>query len=1105
MGPKWVVMVWAAFAAVAMVKASNVTIAEAAKLLSSMPNCGRTCLVTAIQASPCSLADIDCSCSNATLAAQVESCVREMCTVRHQLSTKNTTQTICSRPIRDRTKAVSVPGVVGGVLAVIAYVLRMVSRLPCFGDQLGWDDLVLGIAVLEVIGLTALSVQLANLGLGKDVWAIPPENITKILKIYYFDEDMYLTGLPLVKIAILMFYLRVFPHRWFRISCYCAIAAIAGYGIAFLLVSIFQCTPINLAWNRWSGEYSGTCRNINAQGWASAALNVLLDFVVIGLPMPVVASLSLNIRKKLLLVLMFSIGLICTIVSILRLQVLVKFGGSTNFTWDYVSVGYWSTSEIDIAVICACLPAIRSLIRFTAPRAMGVSTLDSSTGATSSPYSNGKSHGSRELIKGEFIPLAEAKTGEVDSGQRHLNDTRRYTMTHGRAEPSLSLLGLFTLVTEALFSETIIHGYDPNVSYDYVIVGSGPGSGGPLGSRLALAGYKVLIIEAGDDQGNENITSVPAMHLQSTEYDKQKWDYFVHHYADLERQKRDSKMVYQRSNGSYYVGLYPPNDATPLGVLYPRSGTLGGCAAHNAMITMYPYENDWKYLQKLTGDDSWAPDHMRTYFQKLEKSEYLPNSIVGHGFDGWLPVSLTSLTLVLEDFKLLSLIISAATAMGQNIITSLVTTVTGLAQILTQDLNAPGNLRDTIDGMYQVPISVDAANSKRATPRAFILSVANAVDENGARKYHLDVALNTFVTKVNFDGLNSSKPRATGVNFLQGQSLYAADPRYSGTNGTPGYVQANKEVILSAGAFETPKLLKLSGVGPSDELRKWGIDVVKDLPGVGTNMQDRYEVSTIGKAHSVFTLTKDCTFGYKFPDPCLDQWYTQPGAALKGTYATNGLAIAIVKKSSTAGQAEESDDNDILISGAPAMFKGYYPGYAYDGLGTKFGKEHWSWITLKARSRNNKGTVTLLSTDPRQVPNITFNSFDTGVTADGADKDDVQAVYEGIQFSRKMYDDLVPLDGNFKVDWPPKHVLKSEEATKQFIKDEAWGHHASCTCPIGADDDKYAVLDSNFKVRGVESLRVVDASVFPRIPGYYIVVPIYMISEKAADVIINGS
>lgn len=155
------------------------------------------------------------------------------------------------------------------------------------------------------------------------------------------------------------------------------------------------------------------------------------------------------------------------------------------------------------------------------------------------------------------------------------------------------------------------------------------------------------------------------MMLQSTEYQPQAWDYYVHHYNDLERQKKDSKMVYRKDDGQLYVGLSPPSNAEPLGILYPRAGTLGGCSEHNAMISVYPFDDDWKYIQKITGDRSWAPNKMRNYFKKLEKNEYLPSSLVGHGFGGWLKTSLTSLSLVVEDQKLLSLILAGASAMGQ--------------------------------------------------------------------------------------------------------------------------------------------------------------------------------------------------------------------------------------------------------------------------------------------------------------------------------------------------------------------------------------------------------------------------------------------------------
>jgi choline dehydrogenase-like flavoprotein len=81
--------------------------------------------------------------------------------------------------------------------------------------------------------------------------------------------------------------------------------------------------------------------------------------------------------------------------------------------------------------------------------------------------------------------------------------------------------------------------------------------------------------------------------------------------------------------------------------------------------------------------------------------------------------------------------------------------------------------------------------------------------------------------------------------------------------------------------------------------------------------------------------------------------------------------------------------------------------------------------------------------------------------------------------------------------------VQTDDQLRDFIRNQAWGHHASCTCPIGADDDPMAVLDSQFRVRGTTGLRVVDASMFPRIPGFFIVTAIYTAAEKAADVILN--
>jgi choline dehydrogenase len=130
-------------------------------------------------------------------------------------------------------------------------------------------------------------------------------------------------------------------------------------------------------------------------------------------------------------------------------------------------------------------------------------------------------------------------------------------------------------------------------------------------------------------------------------------------------------------------------------------------------------------------------------------------------------------------------------------------------------------------------------NSVRGGARDRILEVATETDENGNRKYHLDIKLNTLVTKIRFDQ-SGEVPRATGVEYLEGQSLYRADPRWETANITgEGVVNATKEVIIAGGAFNTPQLLKLSGIGPSEELAKFNIPALVDLPGVGGNLRGK--------------------------------------------------------------------------------------------------------------------------------------------------------------------------------------------------------------------------------------------------------------------------
>lgn len=629
----------------------------------------------------------------------------------------------------------------------------------------------------------------------------------------------------------------------------------------------------------------------------------------------------------------------------------------------------------------------------------------------------------------------------------------------------VAMLFFKTLVVASTYATATLAVTLPD--YEYVVIGSGAG-GGPLAARLALAGHKTLLIEAGDDQGNNVNYTVPAYQAKSTEDPAISWDFFVRHYSDDARQKLDYKLTYNLPNGGEYTGLNPPPGATIKGILYPRAGTLGGCTAHNALVSIYPDRDDFDNIAALTGDSSWSADNMRKYFIRMEANHY--NAIVGHGLTGWLGISEAPINLV-SDTQLLAQLVGASQSLGNT-----TNTIQNIGSLTLGDANADSSSRDSTPALYQIPIS--STNGRRNSVREFLLSVQSATNLDGTKKYPLDIRLNCFVTKVTFTN-NGSTPRATGVNFLDGKSLFRADPRWrQAAPGVAGSVKATREVIVAGGSYNSPMILKHSGIGPASELKALGITVVKDLPGVGKNLQDHYEVAVQATTPMDYAVLNGCNFafagdGKPIPatsDPCYNNWAAFPNIQ---TYASSGFAGAAFFKSSTT-----PDGNyDLFAFGGPVNFRGYFPGYSYNA--TQY-HNWWTWALLKSHPRNQAGTVTLATNNPLDLPNIEFNYFDTG---SGDYNADLETIYEAVGFARGAFQ----RSGLNLTEVLPGSQVQSKGDIESYIKNTAWGHHCSSTCPIGTDSDPNAVLDSSFRVRGVQGLRVVDASVYPKIPGTFTV------------------
>jgi len=280
-------------------------------------------------------------------------------------------------------------------------------------------------------------------------------------------------------------------------------------------------------------------------------------------------------------------------------------------------------------------------------------------------------------------------------------------------------------------------------------------------------------------------------------------------------------------------------------------------------------------------------------------------------------------------------------------------------------------------------------------------------------------------------------------------------------------ISASREVILSAGAIGSPQLLMLSGIGPADQLRSVGVPVTHDLPGVGENLHDHPYVVCIWES-----TVPESLYGADKPKP-MAEWLLRRSGPLTSTVAE---AFAFVRTRPGLPAA------DVQYHFAPAYFadNGFEE---FDGHAFTFGP-----VLVSTKSRGN---LRLRSSDPLEKPRIVTNTL--------AEPEDMASLVAGVKLAREIAEKEPLAEATGREIYPGSGVVDDADIEAFVRRNVELLYHPVGTCKMGTGDD--AVVDPQLRVRGVEGLRVVDASIMPQIPGGNTNAPTIMVAERAADLI----
>ena len=445
-------------------------------------------------------------------------------------------------------------------------------------------------------------------------------------------------------------------------------------------------------------------------------------------------------------------------------------------------------------------------------------------------------------------------------------------------------------------------------------------------------------------------------------------------------------------------------------IFTPRGRGLGGSSSINGLIFVRGHKEDYDRWAR-EGADGWDYNSVLPYFKKLES--FAGGSSEYRGAKGPVLVTTRSITNPLDQAFL-----EAGPQAGYP---------------STSDING-----EQQEGFGQFDTNIENGERARAS-YAYLKPIAD--------RPNLTILTKELVTRVNFEGT-----RATGITTSK------------------QVINADREVILSAGAINTPQLLMLSGVGDAKHLEDNDIKVIHHLPGVGQNLQDHLEIHLHYRAPAQAALNREMR-PHRLVKNLSDWLVNKTGHA-----TSNGCTVGAFLKTNA-----EVDHPDAQIHFFPVYLEGWIPKPFPHGFRVGIG-------TLRATS---VGSVKLASGDPRDAPLIDPNYLDTE-----KDRIDMRRCVE-------MARDIVAqpaFDGLRFEEMDPGPSAQSEEAIDAYIREKAeTAYHVSCTCRMGSDD--LAVTDPETRIRGLEHIRIVDASIMPSITSGNLNAPVLMMAERAADLI----